>query len=207
MSMRAIALEQLEAHPLNSNVMSAGAFAKLRRHIEKSDRYPPVIVRSLPGEVSGGGGERFQILDGHHRVAALRELGRCEARCVVWEVDEAEALVLLATLNRLQGQDDPARRAALLEELASATQRDLSELSRLLPEDREGLERLMSLRAPMPEMTAPPALEAMPVAMHFFLLPGQKRAVERKLREAGGTREEALLRLLGVEGQGGPAVA
>ena len=37
---------------------------------------------------------------------ALRRLGRASARCEVWAVDDDEAMLLLATLNRLQGRDD-----------------------------------------------------------------------------------------------------
>ncbi|MBE3071108.1 MAG: ParB N-terminal domain-containing protein, partial [Planctomycetes bacterium] len=56
---------------------------------------------------------RYQILNGHHRAQALRELGHTHARCDVWEVDDAEARLLLATLNRLEGRDDPGLRARL----------------------------------------------------------------------------------------------
>src|SRR5258708_1872303 len=107
-----VPLDDLVAHPLNSNVMSPDLTAKLRAHIKRTGRYPYLIVRPHPEEQG-----KYQVLDGHHRVAVLRELGHTEARCDVWEVNDREARLLLATLNRLQGQDQPRKRAELIHEL------------------------------------------------------------------------------------------
>lgn len=49
------------------------------------------------------------------------------------------------------------------------------------------------------KLTPPRDIEDMPVSVHFFLLPRQRQAVERKLREVQGSREEALLALLDIE--------
>ena len=191
-----ISLSQLVAHPLNSNVMERALFRKLVEHVHRTDRYPPVIVRPLKGAAGqGAGSEVFQILDGHHRVAALRELSRSAARCVVWDVDDDEASLLLATLNRLQGQDDPRKRAVLVATLQErgAT---LAGLAQALPERIEQLESLLRLSRP-PEPARPPrALDELPVAVHFFLTPVQRSALNARLRELGGTREEALMRLV-----------
>jgi ParB-like chromosome segregation protein Spo0J len=37
------------------------------------------------------------VLDGHHRVAVLLDLGHTEARCDVWEVTDREANRLLSS--------------------------------------------------------------------------------------------------------------
>src|ERR1041385_7198567 len=82
-----IPLAHLTPHPLNSNVMPAKLFDKLVANLGRTRRYPPVIVRPLPDdEATASQGRRYQILDGHHRVKALAQLGVAEARCVVWEV-------------------------------------------------------------------------------------------------------------------------
>lgn len=192
-------IDRLHAHPSNSNAMPAALFAKLKAHLAATSRYPPVIVRPH--------GEGYQVLDGHHRVKALRELQRSAVRCDVWEVDDAAALLLLATLNRLEGRDDPRRRAALLGQLRSAQDgqsegeaRDaFKRLARLLPEDGTKLRSLLRLNEPRPTPSLPVLLEAMPVSLHFFVLPHQKRAVEARLRAMGGSRESALLSLLRLE--------
>ena len=107
-----IPLDDLVAHPLNSNVMPPEYREKLVAHIRRTGRYPFLVVRAHPTEPG-----KYQVLDGHHRVGVLRELGHTEARCDVWDVDDREAKLLLGTLNRLEGQDQPLRRAQLLHEL------------------------------------------------------------------------------------------
>lgn len=181
-------IDQLDAHPDNSNVMPRALFDKLAERIGATGRYPPVIVRPI--------GERYQIIDGHHRVQALRQLGNASAQCVVWPVDDEQALVLLATLNRLAGDDDPRRRAALVVKLGATM--DVHELARRLPEDAERVRKLLSLHAAPPSPLTPKPVEQLPVCLHFFLLPDQRRAVERVLAEHGGPREAALLSVLGV---------
>ncbi len=133
-----VPLEQLRPHPLNANLMSDELREKLRAHIKRTGRYPFVVVRPHPEEPGS-----FQILDGHHRVEILKELGHAEARCDVWSVDDREAKLLLATLNRLEGQDVPVRRAQLIHELLGEL--SLGDLAGLLPETDRQLEELESL--------------------------------------------------------------
>ena len=185
MQVHTLALDQLAAHPANSNVMPPSLLHKLAGHIDRTDRYPPLIVRPL--------GDGYQILDGHHRVRALRSLGRTHARCVVWQVDDDEALVLLATLNRLQGADDAKKRAALVDRLRRRM--PLAGIATLLPEDQPDLDRLARLHE-APALRRPPALADMPVAVHFFLLPAQRDRLEAHLKRAGPSREAALMALL-----------
>ncbi len=131
-----VPLGQLAPHPLNANLMSPERKAKLATHVARSRRYPPLIVRRLADGT-------YQILDGHQRADVLRELGEEGAWCAVWDVDDEDALLLLATLNRLEGQDIPGRRAALIAELE--THRSLAELARLLPEDEAELQAALQL--------------------------------------------------------------
>lgn len=192
MSLTLIPISDLRAHPANANVMPPPLFAKLAAHLERTDRYPPILVRPLPPKHEQ---PAFQILDGHHRVKALTQLGRREARCMVWNVDDDEALLLLATLNRLQGKDDPKKRAALLEDLAQRRGLDLALLAREIPEELPDLKALLALRETPPP--APPrALADFPVAVHFFLTPEQRRHLESRLREINPSREAALMMLV-----------
>lgn len=182
-------IDQLHAHPLNSNVMSAKLLKKLATHIERTGRYPPVIVRPCDGA--------YQVLDGHHRVKALRSIGQGTVQCEVWPVDDREALVLLTTLNRLEGGDDAKKRGALVSTLMQDAA--LPALSKLLPEDVGRLRALAALHdAPPPRPLAPSAIADAPVAVTFFITPGQRRALDRRLASMGGTREAALLELTGA---------
>ena len=164
-------------------------FDKLVDEIKRTGLYPPIIVRPV--------GDRYQILDGHHRVQALRQLGIDHAQAVAWQADDTQALLLLATLNRLSGDDDPRKRSALLAQLTRSI--DIDELSRRLPEDRARIKKLLTLNADPPSPRVPTPVEEMPVCLHFFLLPAQRTAVERRLREAGGPREAALMKLLSIQ--------
>ncbi len=189
MQLQEIPLDQLEAHPANSNVMPEPLFKKLVEHLRREALYPPIIVRALAAD-------RYQLIDGHHRVKALRELQHTHARCVVWDVDEQGTLVLLATLNRLQGHDDPRKRAAVLAQLSQSL--DVKELAKRLPEDGDKLKALLQLNdTPLPPRP-PRDPQEVPVAIHFFVLPAVRRAIEHKLQSTGLPREEALTQLLGL---------
>lgn len=135
---RTILLDDIIPHPLNPNRMDPGFLEKLKVHIKRTGRYPHLIVREHP-EIEG----KYQLLDGEHRRIALREIGEISARCDVWDVSDREAQIYLATLNRLQGQDIPVRRAELVHELLKEL--DMGDLAGLLPETEEQLDQLHNL--------------------------------------------------------------
>jgi len=127
---------------------------------------------------------RYQILNGHHRARVLRDLGHTRARCDVWEVDDEEARLLLATLNRLEGRDDPSARAALVGRLAEG--RSAQDLARLLPEPPDAVERLRKLAEPPPPPADPASAAPLPRAMTFFLDDDAHALVREALRATGG---------------------
>ncbi len=179
-----IPLDDLVAHPLNSNVMPPDLQEKLRAHIKRTGRYPFLVVRPHPEQPG-----KFQVLDGHHRVAILRELGHTEARCDVWEVDEHEAKLLLATLNRLAGQDVPIRRAELIHELLG--EMSAEDLAGLLPETDKQLEELHALLefpaeeiASLLEEQAEEAEKVLPRVMSFVVTPEQEKDIEQAVELA-----------------------
>ena len=190
-----IELDRLRPHPMNSNAMGEAMLAKLTTHIERTGRYPPLIVRREPGRGDPETLPLYQVLDGHHRWAALGRLGHKRAACVVWEADDEQALVLLSTLNRLEGRDDPRRRAAVIERLREWVGCDAPGLARLLPESSGQVRKYLSLSRPAPAPATSRPLADMPAAIHFFLTGEQRRRLETALRSIGGTREEALMEM------------
>jgi len=126
---------------------------------------------------------RYQILNGHHRAEVLKALGHTRARCDVWDVDDDEARMLLATLNRLEGRDDPKARARLVAHLA--TGRSAEDLARLLPEPPDAVERLLRLAEPPPEPAAAESLAPLPQALIFFLSEEQEVLVREALGAVG----------------------
>jgi ParB/RepB/Spo0J family partition protein len=163
-----ITISKLIAHPANPNRMNNGTFSKLAAHIERTGNYEPVIVR--PHQQRAG---CYEIINGHHRVAALKKLGSETCDCVIWKVDDAETLVLLGTLNRLSGHDVLEKKAELIKSLSERF--GTKELARLLPETRAAIERLKNLKVP-----AKPAAgehKAFLNPLVFFLTDDQKRVV------------------------------
>lgn len=182
---KAIKLDRLVAHPGNANRMSKSIFRKLVRNIKRSGRYEPLVARPRPQSEGS-----FEIINGHHRCKALRELGYEEADCVVWDVDDEEAEILLATLNRLVGSDELAKKAALLKRLSS--KRGPGELSRYLPQTAKQIRRLINLERPRVPLKAQRQWFVNPIV--FYVSDEQKRQIEKALslvEDVGNVRTKA----------------
>jgi ParB/RepB/Spo0J family partition protein len=138
---KSITLDKLVAHPDNPNRMSKAKFAKLIRNIERTGRYEPLVVRPCPQKP-----DCFQIINGHHRYRALRELGYKTAEALVWDVNDHDTDILLATLNRLGGSDILDKKMALLKRLnKSAFDGRTAKLAKLLPQTSNQIKRLTEL--------------------------------------------------------------
>ncbi|KPL24205.1 MAG: hypothetical protein AMJ75_04430 [Phycisphaerae bacterium SM1_79] len=164
-----IAIDKLVAHPDNPNRMSKKNFAKLVHNIEQTARYEPLVVRPK--------GDCFQIINGHHRWRALQQLGYKAAEAVVWDVDDHDTHILLATLNRLGGSDVLDKKLALLQRLNKRMR--ARELAKVLPLRRPQIERLTHLKRP----TGPARIAADRLAnpLVFFLNDTQRQIVESAL--------------------------
>jgi ParB/RepB/Spo0J family partition protein len=186
-----IPLEKLRPNPANPNRMSKANLARLVTHIERTGRYEPLIVRPCPQKKN-----RYEIINGHHRCQALKKLGHSSAQCVIWNVDGPETDLLLATLNRLAGRDDLHKRSRLISKLAGRldsldSARDRTkQLSRLLPESKRQIERLMEL-ALKKQPVLKPAGQAgqLATAVVFFLTNEQKSFLEEAL--AGAAKDSS----------------
>ncbi len=150
-----IALEKLVAHPDNPNRMSKGKFGKLLRNIERTGRYEPLVVRPCPNKSCRSCAKRnanvdrktcFQIINGHYRWRVLKELGYKTAEAIVWDVNDQDTDIMLATLNRLGGSDVLDKKLALLKRLnRSAFRGHTAELAKLLPQTKNQIKRLTQL--------------------------------------------------------------
>ncbi len=170
-----IPLGLILGHPDNSNKMGASVYRKLVAAMGMRERYPALIVRPHP-EVEGS----FQILDGHFRLQALRDVGGVEASCQVWHVDDVEALVLLASLNRLRGRDVPAKRAALVKKIAAQT--SLEEVGRRLPETARAIGQLLALADGSTSVKTGTAGSSGVSAFTVFLSPRQRMRLDTRLK-------------------------
>lgn len=182
-----ILIERLLPHPKNANVMAPAAMKKLRRHIEKAGRYEPLLVRPHP-TVAG----HYELINGHHRKEILASLGHTHAACVVWDLTDAEALVLLATVNRLSGKDAPGKRLKLLEEVAAAMGGDATEMSRFLPEEEAALLKLLR-QDEVQVVGDAPATDSMEEAFTVFMKAAEKRELVATLRRTHAHLPTALM--------------
>ena len=193
---RDIPLPLLMPHPENSNFMDVETTKKLRRHIERTGRYEPLTVRPHPSEEG-----KFQVINGHNRLRVLCALNYRTVHCVVWNLDDDQTRLYLATLNRLSGGDVPERRAALLENLLTTF--DINELIALLPDDRKQIEELKRLsHIELDELSPQTMTEerfSVPVILDFLLEESEAKEVNLALdlilnREKKGiSRSQALV--------------
>ena len=178
-TIQSIALDKLDFHPDNPNRQSKVNFAKLVRNIERTGRYEPLIVRPCPSVRTPKEGKAgyFQIINGHHRRQALAKLGYETADCIVWDIDDEETDILLATLNRLGGSDELVKKLKLLERLNKRI--EAGKLAKLLPQTARQIERLTNFKMP----SAPAKINAKCFVnpLIFFVNDSQQERIEKAL--------------------------
>jgi len=193
-----IPIDRLIAHPGGPNRMSKRNFARLVRNIERTGRYEPLVARPCPAgnchscesrNPEAGGHTKhdcFQIINGHNRWLALRQLGYETADAVVWDLDDDEADILLCTLNRLKGSDVLKKKLALLKRLNRKM--NARELAKLLPFTCSQIEKLKNLKVP----SAPAKISAKSfvVPMVFFLSDAQQQVVAKALASVRESHNE-----------------
>jgi hypothetical protein len=191
---RQIELPRLVPHPANANVMPAATMDKLRRHIERTGRYEPLVVRPHPARAGD-----FELINGHHRKEILESLGYTHGACVVWEMSDGEALLLLATVNRLSGEDSPTKRLALIEELSVVMEADGAALALLLPEEEGTLKKVLE-REEVLRIGEAPAMGGMMEALTVFVTAEEKKRVVGALRGTDRELGRALVRWMEERG-------
>ncbi len=184
---REIEISRLVAHPKNANVMTPAVVAKLRRHIERTGRYEPLVVRRHPAREGC-----FELINGHHRKEVLESLGRATASCVVWELSDAETLMLLATINRLGGEDAPGKRLELLEMMA--VEMEVAEMAKWVPEDAAVLSALLKKQEGPVVVAEAPRVGEMMEAFTVFLKHEEKDRLVKALKASGGDVAGTLMR-------------
>lgn len=170
-----IPIDRLLAHPENPNKMAKATFQKLKNHIKQTHRYEPLIVRSHPDIENC-----FELINGHHRADALRQIGETFADCVIWDVDDDQTRILLATLNRLGGKDELAAKVSLLKNLSEKF--SSRELAKLLPDTKTTIEKLKDITKPLDFAAENPKLFLN--SLIFFLNDQQLKIVETALEKA-----------------------
>lgn len=133
MEVKKIAIEKLKAAEYNPRVeLKAGdkEYEKLKLSIEEFGFVEPLVWNMRTGNVVGG----------HQRLTVLKDLGYTQADCVVVDLDEKKEKALNVALNKIQGQWDNDKLAAVLSDLEASdldvtmTGFEASEVEELLDE-------------------------------------------------------------------------
>ena len=108
---------------------------------EQGQLLPIVLVKS--------GGSHI-VVDGYKRVRALRRLSRDVVRATVWELEEAEAL-LMERLMRSADAEGPLEQGWLLREMQDRFSLSQTELARRFDKSISWVSRRLALLAELPE--------------------------------------------------------
>ncbi len=105
----------------------------------------PIVVIALAGEPN-----RFLVIDGYKRVRALRRLRHDTVRATVWDMDEAEALLLDRSLRTAEGET-ALEQGWLLAELHRSFGLSLDDLARRFDRSVSWVSRRLALVKELPE--------------------------------------------------------
>jgi ParB family transcriptional regulator, chromosome partitioning protein len=105
----------------------------------------PVVVVALPDQ-----SDRYLVIDGFKRIAALQQLGRDTVDAVLWPMTAAEALVLERSL-RFATHETPLEQGWLLAELEQRFGYSLDELARRFDRSVSWVSRRLALVELLPE--------------------------------------------------------
>jgi hypothetical protein len=117
---------QLEFHQLDRRwehlrVREPQRQRRLLASLADSGQQTPIVV------VAAGPPDRYLVIDGHKRVAALEQLGRDTVEATVWAMSEAEAVLLSRSL-RFSPQESALEQGWLLAEMEQRFGYGLDEL-------------------------------------------------------------------------------
>ncbi len=119
---------------------------KLLASLAASGQQVPIVVVAIDGAQAA----RYRVIDGYKRVAALRRLGRDTVRATVWDMSEAEALILDQSL-RMSETETALEQGWLLAELERNHGYDLHDLARQFDRSVSWVSRRLALVELLPE--------------------------------------------------------
>jgi ParB family chromosome partitioning protein len=169
---------------------------QLMASLAEGGQQSPIIV--VPAENDTG---HYVVIDGYQRIAALEQLRRDTVEAIVWDISEAEALLLERSL-RLSRQECALEQGWLLSEMAQSFGYSVQELARRFDRSMSWVSRRLALVELVPQTIQQQVREgriAAQTAMKY-LVPIARRSVEDCERMAAAfarhqcdTRQAALL--------------
>ncbi len=141
---------QLEFHQLDRRwehlrVRHPQRQRRLLASLAESGQQTPIVVVAAAGQA-----DRYLVIDGYKRIAALQQLGRDTVEAVVWPMKEADALLLDRSL-RMSEQETALEQGWLLQELEQCFGYGLEELARRFDRSVSWVSRRLALVELLPE--------------------------------------------------------
>jgi ParB/RepB/Spo0J family partition protein len=141
---------QLEFHQLEQRfehlrASRPGRQRRLLASLAESGQQTPIVVVALTGQP-----ERYVVIDGYKRIAALKQLNRDTVEAVVWPVSEAEAVVLDRSM-RMSERETALEEGWLLAEMEERFGYGPQELGRLFDRSVSWVMRRLALVELLPK--------------------------------------------------------
>jgi ParB family chromosome partitioning protein len=141
---------QLEFHQLDRRwehlrVRQPHRQRRLMASLAESGQQTPIVVILSPDHR-----DRYLVIDGHKRIAALQQLGRDTIEATVWAMSEAEAVLLDRSL-RFSPQETALEQGWLLSEMEQRFGYSLEELARRFDRSVSWVSRRLALVELLPE--------------------------------------------------------
>src|SRR5438309_8423420 len=141
---------QLEFHQLERRwehlrVRHPARQRRLLASLAESGQQTPIVVVAAEGQV-----DRYVVIDGCKRIAALEQLGRDTVEAVLWPMSEADAILLDRSL-RFSEQETALEQGWLLAELEQRFHYGLEELARRFDRSTSWVSRRLALVELLPE--------------------------------------------------------
>jgi ParB/RepB/Spo0J family partition protein len=176
---------QLEFHQLDRRwehlrVRHPARQRRLLASLAECGQQTPIVVVAADGPP-----DRYVVIDGYKRIAALAQLGRDTVEAVVWAMSEAAAVLLDRSL-RFSAQETALEVGWLLSELEKRFGYSLDELARRFDRSVSWISRRLALVELLPEAIQQQVREGQigaQVAMKF-LVPVARQSLEDSQRMA-----------------------
>lgn len=141
---------QLEFHQLDRRYEHLRArnperHRRLMTSLATSGQQTPIVVIAVSKDP-----DRYRVIDGYKRVVALEQLGRDTVEAVVWDMNEADALVLDRSM-RFSEQETALEQGWLLAELEQRFGYSLDDLARRFDRSVSWVSRRLALVEQLPE--------------------------------------------------------
>jgi ParB/RepB/Spo0J family partition protein len=170
----ATGVHQLELRWEHLRVRHPARQRRLLASLAESGQQAPIVVVAAEDQA-----DRYIVIDGYKRIAALAQLGRDTVEAVEWPMGEAAAVLLDRTL-RLSEHETALEVGWLLEELEQRFGYSLEELARRFDRSVRWVSRRLALVELLPEAIQQQVREgqiAAQVAMKF-LVPVARQSLE-----------------------------